>query len=52
MSKPVDIGLYPDDIALRVGRLVLANWQLEKKIEALEKRVDELEPPQGDAENA
>lgn len=47
MSKELDAGLSFDDVALRVGHLVLTNWGLGKKVEVLETRVDELDPPEG-----
>ena len=46
MSKPVQVKFGPDEIAVKVGQLVLQVWAAEAKIRALEVRVDELDPPE------
>lgn len=45
MSKPLDISLTMDDLALHVGRVTLELLAKQKQIAVLEARVDELDPP-------
>ena len=45
MSRPIDIAVTPDHLAMRIGHLVMQIWQQDVKIRALEMRVDELDPP-------
>lgn len=49
MSKPLDISLTQEAVALRVGTMLIRIWQYERQIEVLEERVDELD---GDGESA
>lgn len=52
MSKVLNIAVTPDDLALRVGRMMLQLWQYEKQIRVLEARVDELDPPEASGSEA
>lgn len=52
MSKPLDITVTADDLALYIGHLVLQNIRQIKQIQILERRVDELDPLQKEIPNA
>jgi len=45
MSKILDVNVTMDEYAFKVGVMQVLMWQMEKKIRVLEKRVDELDPP-------
>lgn len=52
MSKPLDVSLTMDEMALTLGKLVLQTLMDGKKIKVLEARVDELDPPEPEKADA
>ena len=52
MAKELDANITMDELALRMGRLLLQLWMHEKKIAVLEQRVDELDPPEPEIKQA